>query len=116
MYIAFNASDSWVVASHDFGQTFLPAVKTSNDTRYWFHSAGAVAPNGHIYFAAADYSQTYAGDVNISVLRSTNQGASWSAIPIDISQETPPCDYADGCYFGFLGPPWDWQLILLVKF
>jgi hypothetical protein len=104
VYIAFNASDSWVVASHDFGQTFLPAVKTSNDKRYWFHSGGAVAPNGNVYFATADYSQTYAGDVNIGVLRSTNQGASWSAIPIDVSQEAPPCDYADGCYFGFLGP------------
>jgi len=104
VYIAFNASDSWVVASHDFGQTFLPAVKTSNDTRYWFHSAGAVAPNGNIYFASADYSQTYAGDVHLNVLRSTNQGVSWSTIPIDTSKETPACDYADGCYFGFLGP------------
>jgi hypothetical protein len=47
VYIAFNASDRWVVASHDFGASFGPAVKTSNDTRYWFHTQGAVASNGH---------------------------------------------------------------------
>jgi hypothetical protein len=104
IYIAFNASDSYVVASHDFGQTFAAAVKTNNDRRYWFHSGGAVAPDGSVYFAAVDYSQTYEGDSNINVLRSTNQGASWSTHRIDTSAEMPPCDWAPGCYFGFLGP------------
>jgi hypothetical protein len=104
VYIAFNQSDSYVTASHDFGQTFLPNIKTSNDTRYWFHTAGAVAPNGHIYFATADYSQTYLGDANVGVLRSTNQGATWQHIRLDTSKEAPPCSWAPGCYLGFLGP------------
>jgi hypothetical protein len=104
VYIAFNASDSYVVASHNFGQSFESAVKTNNDQRYWFHSAGAVAPNGDVYFAAADFSQTYTGDSNINILRSTNQGSSWSTQRLDTSAEMPPCDWADGCYLGFLGP------------
>ncbi|HSE39814.1 MAG TPA: sialidase family protein [Acidobacteriota bacterium] len=104
VYVAFNASDSYVTASHDFGQTFLDPVKTSNDTRYWFHSAGAVAPNGDVYFGTSDFSQTYLGDANVGVLRSTNQGASWQHIQLDTSKEAPPCDWADGCYLGFFGP------------
>jgi hypothetical protein len=104
VYIGFNASDSWVTASHDFGQTFAEAVKTSSDTRYWFHCAGAVAANGDVYFAVTDYSQTYAGDSNINVLKSTNQGVSWTTTRVDTSKEMPPCPWAPGCYFGFLGP------------
>ena len=104
VYIGFNASDSWVTASHNFGQTFSAPVKTSNDTRYWFHSAGAVAANGDVYFATTNFSQTYAGDSNISVLKSTNQGASWTTTQVDTSKEMPPCPWAAGCYFGFLGP------------
>src|SRR6185369_7521675 len=38
VYVAYNASDSYVSASHDFGQTFSAPVKTNNDTRYWFHN------------------------------------------------------------------------------
>ncbi|MGH9857235.1 MAG: sialidase family protein, partial [Acidobacteriota bacterium] len=55
VYAAFNSSDSYVASSHDSGQTWSGNVKTSDDTRYWFHSGGAVAPNGNVYFAAADY-------------------------------------------------------------
>ena len=104
VYIAFNATDSWVVASHDFGRTFLPAVKTSNDNRYWFHSGGAVASNGNVYFSAADYTQTFLGDVHIDVLKSTDKGKTWDTMRIDTSKETPACEWADGCYLGFLGP------------
>jgi hypothetical protein len=104
VYVAFNRSDSFVVSSHDGGASFGPAVKTSNDTRYWFHSGGAVAPNGHVYYAAADYSQDYTGEVHISVLRSTDAGASWTTTQIDTSAEAPDCAWAAGCYFGFLGP------------
>jgi hypothetical protein len=104
VYIAFNFSDSWVVASHNFGRTFLTAVKTNSDTRYWFHSGGAIAPNGDVYFTAADYSQNFEGDVHIDVLKSTDKGKSWATIRIDTSKETPSCDWSDGCYLGFLGP------------
>lgn len=103
VYVAFNASDSYVVASHDYGQTFSAPVQTNNDARYWFHSAGAVAPNGDVYFAAVDFSQDYTGDAYINVLRSTNGGDTWTTTRLDTSAEMADCAWADGCYFGFLG-------------
>ena len=104
VYIGFNASDSYVVASHDYGATFLTPIKTNNDTRYWFHSGGAVAPDGSVYFAVTDYSQDYTGDANVNVLRSTNGGASWTATRVDTSREAPSCAWSPGCYLGFFGP------------
>lgn len=104
VYVAFNASHSYVVASHDFGATFSAPVKTNNDQRYWFHSAGAVAPDGAVYFAAVDYSQDYSGVSHINVLRSADGGQSWMTTLVDVSAEMPDCPWAEGCYFGFLGP------------
>jgi len=104
VYVGFNQADSYVVTSHDGAESFATPVQTSNDGRYWFHSAGALAPNGDIYFAAADYSIDYSGPTSINVLRSTDGGVSWTTTTVDTSAEAAPCDYADGCYFGFLGP------------
>ena len=104
VFIAFNASDSWIVASHDGGQTFGPPVRTNNDSRYWFHSAGVVAPNGDVLFCATDFSQTYAGTSNVNVIRSFDGGASWITDRVDSSAELPDCPWAPGCTFGFLGP------------
>lgn len=103
VYIAMNASDSYVAASHNYGATFSPLVKTSNDTRYWFHTAGAVANNGTVYFAAVDYSQDYTGDSYINVLKSTD-GSNWTTTRVDTSKEMPPCAWSAGCYLGFFGP------------
>ena len=103
VYIGFNASDAWVTASHNFGASFGPNVKTSNDTRYWFHTAGAVADDGTVYFITTDFTQDYTGDANIRLVRSTDQGATWTTTPIDTSRELPPCAWAAGCYFGFFG-------------
>ena len=104
VYIAFNASDSYVAASHDYGESFALPVRTNRDSRYWFHSGGVVAPNGEVYFAAADYSQTYEGEAHINVLRSIDRGASWTTTRVDTSGETPACGWSPGCYLGFLGP------------
>jgi hypothetical protein len=101
---AFNASDSFVVASHDFGKHFAPPVKTNHDKRYWFHNGGAVAPNGDVYFAAVDYSQDYTGDSHIDVLKSSDGGESWKTTRVDTSREMPGCAWAEGCYLGFFGP------------
>ena len=103
VYIAFNSSDSYVVSSHNYGASFGAPVKTNSDTRYWFHNGGAVAPNGDVYFSAVDYSQDYHGDANINVLKSTNQGASFTTTRVDTSKEEPDCPWSAGCYFGFLG-------------
>jgi hypothetical protein len=71
VYIGFNSSDSYVVSSHDFGASFSSPVKTNNDTRYWFHSGGAVSPSNPMvaYFATSNFSngQNYAGDAYVDV-------------------------------------------------
>jgi hypothetical protein len=104
VYIAFNASHSYVVASHDAGESFPPPVETNSDRRYWFHTGGAVAPNGDVYFAATDYGQDYRGDVHINVLQSTDGGVSWRTMRLDTSQEAPDCAGSARCPRGFLGP------------
>jgi hypothetical protein len=104
VYIGFNASDAYVVYSHDYGATFSKPVKTNNDTRYWFHSGGAVAPDGAIYFAATDYSQDYTGEAYVNVVKSTNGGQAWTTTRVATSQEMPPCAWSEGCYLGFFGP------------
>jgi hypothetical protein len=103
VYLGFNASDSYVAASHDFGATFGPNVRTSNDGRYWFHTAGAVASDGTAYFATTDFTQDYTGDANIRVLKSSDGGSSWTTSLVDTSRELPDCPWAAGCYFGFFG-------------
>ena len=107
VYLAFNSSDSYVVSSHDGGATFSAPVKTNNDTRYWFHSGGAVHPTNPLiaYFATSHFSsgQNYAGDAFVAVLKTTNGGATWTTTQVDISREVPPCPWAAGCYTGFLG-------------
>jgi hypothetical protein len=103
VYIGFNASDAYVIASHDYGATWGKAVKTNNDTRYWFHTGGAVAPNGNVYFVTSDFSQDYLGDAYISIVKSVNGGTSWTTTRIDTSREMPDCPWAAGCYKGFFG-------------
>jgi len=104
VYIGFNASDSFVAASHDYGAIFSRPVKTNNDKRYWFHTGGAVAPDGNVYFAVTDYSLDYTGNAYINVLKSSDGGATWSAMRVDTSKEAPRCDWSPGCYLGFFGP------------
>ncbi|HJO03614.1 MAG TPA: sialidase family protein [Acidobacteriota bacterium] len=104
VYVAFNNGDSWVAASHDGGLTFGPPVRTNDDARYWFQTGGVVTASGDVLIAAADYSQDYRGEAHLNVLRSTDGGGSWVSARVDTSAEAPACDWADGCYFGYLGP------------
>jgi hypothetical protein len=104
VYVAFNASNSYISASHNFGATFAAPIKTNNDTRYWFHNGGVVTPNGSVYFSSVDYAQDYTGVSNINVIRSTNAGASWTTTRVDTSQQMMDCPWAPGCSFGFFGP------------
>jgi len=104
VYVSYNRGDIYVVASHDGGATFNPEVQVTNNGRQWFTSAGAVAPNGDLYFAAADYSSGYTGPTYINVLRSTDDGANWTTTLLDTAAESADCSSVDGCYFNFLGP------------
>ncbi len=106
VYLGFNSSDSYVVASHDGGNTWGTPVKTNNDTQYWFHTGGAVHPtNPQIaYFACSNFANgnNYAGDANIAVLKTTDGGLNWTTINIDISREAPLCPWSPGCGAGYL--------------
>ena len=105
VYVAFNSSDSFVAVSHNSGRRFSTPIQTNKDQRYWFHTDGAVAPNGTVYFTAADFRQDLGGSAGIQVLRSTDDGASWTVQRVDTSAEAPSCDWwAEGCYLGFFGP------------
>ncbi len=107
VYLGFNSSDSYIVVSHDFGNSFSAPIKTNNDTRYWFHSGGVVSPTNPMvaYFATSNYTSgnNYNGDSNVEILRTTDGGATWTDIHIDTSREVPPCPWAAGCGQGFLG-------------
>jgi hypothetical protein len=104
VYVSYNRGDLYVVASHDGGANFDSEVQITSNGRQWFTSAGAVAPNGDVYFAAADYSSGYTGPTYINVLRSTDDGANWTIALLDASTEAPDCPTEDICYFNFLGP------------
>lgn len=104
VYVAFSNGDSWIVASHDGGRTFSPSQRTNPGGRYWFHTGGTVAPDGVVYMAAADYSDSFEGLTHVNVLRSVDRGATWTTTRIDSSAQAPRCDWSEGCYEGFLGP------------
>jgi hypothetical protein len=103
VYIAFNSSDSYVVASHDFGATWGARVKTNADSLYWFAEGGVVAPNGNVYFAESAENQSATGQVKLAVLRSTNGGSSWTTTFVDTSEQQPPCTVPN-CPADFFGP------------
>jgi hypothetical protein len=104
VYLAYNASDAYVSVSHDFGASFTRPIRTSADGRYWFHGGGAVAPDGTVYFSTTDYAQDYSGDAHVSVVRSTDLGATWTTSRVDTSRQAPDCAWSPGCYPGFFGP------------
>lgn len=104
VYVALNASASWVAVSHDGGATFEAPVRTDRDSRQWFHTGGVVLADGTVLVAAVDYTPDYRGRSNINVLRSVDGGATWESRLVDRSEEPPGCEEIPGCYLGFLGP------------
>jgi len=103
VYVAFNSSDSYVVASHDGGATFSARVKTNSDSLYWFAEGGAVAPNGSVYFSESAENQNETGPVKLAVLKSSNGGTSWTTTFVDTSQQQPPCT-VPSCTGDFFAP------------
>ncbi len=91
VYIAWNSSDSYVVASHNGGASFGARVKTNSDSLYWFAEGGVVAPNGNVYFSESAELQAGTGQTKIAVLRSTDGGASYTTTFVDTAEEQPPC-------------------------
>jgi hypothetical protein len=107
LYIGFNSSDSYAVASHNGGLTWSSPVKMNTDNRYYFHQGVAISPtNGNVaYIATSDFTTaaSYSGDAFVKVWKTTDGGSSWTSTLIDTSREVPDCAWAAGCYKGFLG-------------
>lgn len=103
VYVAFNSSDSYVVASHNYGASFSARIKTNTDTRYYFAEGGAVAPNGNVYFAESAENQSATGTVQIDLVKSTNGGTSWTQTVVDTSQQQPACT-VPSCGADFFAP------------
>lgn len=91
VYVAFNHSDSYVSASHDYGRRWSRPAQTNHDHRYWFAEAGAVAPDGHVYFAESAEHQDAKGTVRLAVISSADGGASWRTSYVALSQQQPRC-------------------------
>jgi hypothetical protein len=102
VYVAFNASDSYIAASHDFGRTWSRPVKTNSDRRYWFAEGGAVAPNGAVYFAESAEHQSAKGNIELAVVSSANGGRKWRTSIVATSQQQPRCGVTD-CPNDFFG-------------
>jgi hypothetical protein len=102
VYVAYNARYAlYVTASHDYGRSWnVPAKATV--AHYWYYSySGTVAPNGTVWFAAdgeTGTNQTGAGHVEL--VTSSDDGATWRAIPFVVSHEGAPCKVKH-CYPDF---------------
>jgi hypothetical protein len=103
VYVAFNRSDSYISASHDYGQSWSKPARTNKGGRYWFAEGGAVAPDGHVYFAESAEHQNAKGTVRFAVISSADGGASWATTYVGRSRQQPPCPVAD-CPNDFYGP------------
>ena len=102
VYVAFNRSNSYISASHDYGRTWSKPVRTNAGGRYWFAEAGAVAPDGHVYFAESAEHQNAKGTIRLAVLSSATSGRSWTTTFVARSQQQPLCPVKD-CPNDFYG-------------
>jgi hypothetical protein len=108
VYVAFNHKfDNMVVASHDFGQTFLPPQKVNDDHLWWYANGGAEAPNGDVYFALdgeqslSGHGHDFDGPAEVALLRcapsATTSCGNPQLISFGVAAAPPPCP-VPGCY------------------
>ena len=103
VYVSWNgpqSGDPYVAQSHNGGATWTQ-TKIVNSTRYFFAFDGDVLPNGTVVFSetSLDYGGpggSLVGQAQVNVLRSTNNGASFTANLVDTVELAPDCTAA-GC-------------------
>ena len=109
-YITFNGPGSspgapYTVSSHDAGETWSePASGVRTNELYWFAGGLTVTPQGTVLSSQDVYEQDYKGRAFLRVLRSDDEGRTWSSIGIAVSEQTRRCPEGTGCDIGFLGP------------
>jgi len=107
VYISWNGpqnGDPYIAQSHDAGGTWTQ-TKVVNGPRYFFAFDGDVLPNGTVVFSESslDYGGpggSLVGQSQLNILRSTNNGASWTANVVDTVELGPDC-VAPGCSADF---------------
>lgn len=104
VYVGLNMDDSYIVTSHDGGQTFGTPFKTNGPTpgHWWDANGAAMAPDGTPYFAVIDFFLNYRGSASVYVVTSHDHGKTWQAGLVDTSEPPPGCSDAAGCDYGFL--------------
>ncbi len=106
--VAFNHTfDIMVVASHDFGRTFLPPQKVNDDHLWWYANGGAIAPNGDVYFALdgetslSGHGHDFDGPAEVALLRCSPSESMACRKPrltsFGVAAAPPPCS-VPGCY------------------
>jgi len=108
VYVGYNhAQKIWVSSSHDGGATFtsVNANRTHTGQLGWsLAGGGTIDPTGNVYFAWAGYEGNGGakGPVNLYISKSSNGGATWQTILIDISGSPPDCSQFL-CGWAYLG-------------
>ncbi|MEX1046652.1 MAG: sialidase family protein [Actinomycetota bacterium] len=102
VYILFNHSDSYVVSSHDFGQTWSDPEQTNTNNRFHYVNGGFVASDGDVTFTQQNYAQSFTGPISVVATRSGDGGSSWQTTFLDTVQEQPSCN-TRGCPFDHYG-------------
>jgi hypothetical protein len=108
IYVAFNDKfDNMVVASHDFGRSFLAPQKVNDDHLWWYANGGTIAPNGDAYFALngeqslSGHGHDFDGPVEVALLRcspaANRSCGNPTLIPFALAAPSPPCP-VPGCY------------------
>lgn len=106
VYVGYtHAQKIWVSASHDGGRTFTSVNVNANAQLGWSLAGGAtIDPAGNVYFAWAGYTQNGGakGPVNLYISKSSDGGATWQTVLLDVSSSPPGCS-AYQCGWAFLG-------------
>ena len=104
VYVGLNMDDSYIVSSHDGGQSFGEPYKTNSPTpgHWWDANGAAICSDGSLYFAVINFSLNYRGLAEVNVVRSHDRGATWQTTLVDTSAPPPGCSGAPGCSYGFL--------------
>lgn len=103
VYVVFNQSTPYAVASHDAGRTWSAPVAASSSPRYFFSGGTAVLPNGTVLSAQDAYHQNDRGNITLVVLRSADRGRSWTPRLVGRSYQQPACPPGAGCPKAYLG-------------